>query len=51
MEEEPLLTGSINQDSGDYGSHDNGHEDSLGHSTGPSYSATEEGMTSDKVQK
>ncbi|KAI7814083.1 two pore channel protein 2 [Triplophysa rosa] len=41
MEEEPLLTESINQGSGDYGSHDNGHEDSL-RSTGPSHSATEE---------
>lgn len=34
MEEEPLLTGSINRGSGDYGSHDNGqhyqHEESPG---------------------
>lgn len=42
MEEEPLLTGSVNRDSGDYGSHDNEHKDTV-RSTEPSHSATEEG--------
>uniref|UniRef100_A0A671K0D0 Two pore calcium channel protein 2-like n=1 Tax=Sinocyclocheilus anshuiensis TaxID=1608454 RepID=A0A671K0D0_9TELE len=45
MEEEPLLTGSINRDSGDYGSHDNGehyqHEESPG-SRRLSYSVTDD---------
>ncbi|XP_043100639.1 two pore calcium channel protein 2 [Puntigrus tetrazona] len=45
MEEEPLLTGSINRGPGDYGSHDNGdhdkHEESPG-SRRPSYSATDD---------
>lgn len=44
-EEEPLLTGSINQGSGDYGSHDNGehyhHEESPG-SRRLSYSVTDD---------
>ncbi len=45
MEEEPLLTGSINQGSGDYGSHDNcehyQHEESPG-SRRLSYSVTDD---------
>jgi len=44
-EEEPLLTSSVNQDSGGYGSHDNGehcqHEESPG-SRRLSYSVTDD---------
>jgi len=42
MEEEPLLTGSINRSSGDYGSHDSLHQHKESRSRRLSYSVTDD---------